>query len=58
MSLPAIRKYYGIDVKRGQEVEIYNGKRGTILSAKGMRLRVLVDGIKELHHPTYKMKYL
>jgi ribosomal protein L24 len=58
MSLQAIRKYYGIDVKRGQEVEIYNGKRGKVLSAKGMRLRVLVDGVKELHHPTFEMKYL
>ena len=58
MSLPSIRKYYGIDVKRGQSVKLYDGRIGKVLSAKGMRLRVLVDGVRELHHPTFKTEFL
>ena len=58
MSLPSIRKYYGIDVKRGQEVKLYDGRIGKVLSAKGMRLRILVNGARELHHPTFKTEFL
>lgn len=58
MSLPAIRKYYGIKVKRGQKVKTYNGKIGRVLSAKGMRLRILVDGVRELHHPTWQITFM
>lgn len=57
MSLPQIRKYYGIDVKRGQSVEVHDGV-GKVLSAKGMRLRILVNGMKKLYHPTWKIKFL
>ena len=58
MSLPEIRKYYGVNVKRGQKVKTYEGKIGKVLSAKGLRLRILVDGVRELHHPTWQITYI
>lgn len=59
MSMSYIRKYYGVPAKRGGRVE-YFGVRGTIISARGHHLNVLLDGSKCAmpFHPTWSLKYL
>lgn len=54
-----IRRTYGVPAKRGGRVE-YAGKLGTIKSASGAYLMILLDGEKIVkpYHPTYKLKYL
>lgn len=68
MSLKYIRATYGVPAKRGGQVR-YTNERGdiincTIKSAKGGRLRVLIDDRvphyrgRLLLHPTWHVEYL
>lgn len=68
MSLGYIRQVYGVPAKRGGRVR-YTNERGdifncTIKSAKGGRLRVLIDDRvpnysgRPLLHPTWHIEYL
>lgn len=58
-----VRKYYRVPAKRGVRV-LYTGdgrgEYGTILSARGGRLRIRLDGMKHAHpfHPTWELQYL
>lgn len=65
MSLPFIRRTYGVPAFRGRKV-VYSppGKApraGVITSAKGSYLRIKFDGDKKTHwgayHPTWKIDY-
>lgn len=68
MSMDYIRRAYGVPAKRGARVNYTGGgfdDLGTIVSAKGGRLRVRMDkpsmGGKTLTfklHPTWKVEYL
>ncbi len=58
-----IRSSYGVPAKRGGRVEYSGGKRtqlGTIKSARGGRLNILLDGDKyaKSFHPTWMLRYL
>ena len=59
-----IRRYYGVNAKRGGRVRYTggtNGERfGTIKSARGGYLMILLDGDKYAgtFHPTWKLEYL
>lgn len=63
MSLAYIRDYYGVPAKRGGRV-LYTGcgqeEYGTIKSANGAHLNILLDGHKHVNpfHPTWKLEYL
>lgn len=64
MSMEYIRKNYGVPAKRGGRVE-FTGisgipKPGTIKSASGQYLRILLDGAKRpgTYHPTWNVRYL
>ena len=58
-----IREIYGVPAKRGGRVE-YTGERepvmGTICRARGMHLRIRLDGMKRpaTFHPTWELRYL
>lgn len=59
-----IRSRYGVNAKRGGRVK-YTGdtkgeRFGTIQSARGGYLRILMDGDKHpgSYHPTWKLEYL
>lgn len=59
-SFDYIKSYYGLDfIKRGMEVEVYNGKRGRITSAYGSSVRIRLDGEKNPghYHPTWEIIY-
>lgn len=63
MSIHWIRDTYGVPAKRGGRVE-YTGEGrpefGTIKSAHGGYLRILLDGLKHpaSFHPTWRLRYL
>lgn len=63
MSFDYIRKTYGVPVKRGARVE-YSGVSpsvvGTIISASGAHVNILLDGAKHAmpFHPTWELRYL
>jgi hypothetical protein len=64
MSMAYIRGYYDVPAKRGGRIEYTasNGQKfvGTIKSADGAHLRVLLDGHRSTSklHPTWNVKYL
>jgi hypothetical protein len=62
MGMQYIRKSYQVPAKRGGRVlYLWLGvKKGTIKSAQGGRLRILLDGEKHVRsfHPTWKLQYL
>jgi hypothetical protein len=68
MSLPYIRRTYGVPAKRGIRVRYTDGGgvvwNGTITSAKGPHLRVLVDDRvpryrrRLILHPTDNIEYI
>lgn len=68
MSLPYIRRTYSVPAKRGMRVRYTDGGgvvwNGTIKSAKGPHLRVLVDDRvpgyrgRLILHPTDKLEYI
>jgi len=66
MSIDKIRKKYNIPAKRGGRVKYtgdHNGKvtkYGTIKSARGGYLKILIDGEKTARtfHPTWEIEYL
>ena len=58
-----IRRYYGVPAKRGGRVKYTGGKSpryGTIKSASGPHLRILLDGDKYAgtYHPTWELEYV
>ncbi len=59
-----IRRYYGVNAKRGGRVRYTGGQKGerfgTIKSARGGYLRIVLDGDKHAgnFHPTWKLEYL
>ena len=59
-----IRRYYGVNAKRGGRVRYTGGQKGerfgTIKSAQGGYLRIVLDGDKYAgnYHPTWKLEYL
>jgi hypothetical protein len=63
MTLEYIAKAYGVPAKRGGRVE-YTGngtpQLGTIRSARGAHLNILLDGKKHARpfHPTWEIRYL
>ena len=63
MSFDYINRAYGIKAKRGVRVE-YTGEGrvelGTIKSANGAHLNILIDGKKHTmpFHPTWKLKLI
>lgn len=63
MSLQWIRKKYGVPSRRGGRVR-YTYKKparmGTIRSARGSYLRILLDGDARpgLYHPVWELEYL
>lgn len=63
MGFDYIRKTYSVPAKRGGRVE-YMGdgcsKLGTIKSASGAHLMILLDGSKHAmpFHPTWELRYL
>lgn len=63
MTIAWIRDYYRVPAKRGGRVE-YTGagapKLGTIKSASGPHLMILLDGSKHAmpFHPTWELRYL
>ena len=65
MSMSWIRNAYRVPAKRGGRI-IYTGGRtpeyGTIKSARGGYLRILLDGMNYTHplpfHPTWAITYL
>lgn len=68
MSLPYIRRTYGVPARRGMRVRYTDGAgviwNGTITSAKGPHLRVLVDDRvpgyrgRLILHPTDNIEYI
>lgn len=64
MSMDQLRKAYDVPAKRGIRIEFTdsNGSkwRGTIRSSRYDRLRVSLDGLREIStlHPTWNIKYL
>lgn len=68
MSLPYIRRTYGVPASRGMRVRYTDGAgviwNGTITSAKGPHLRVLVDDRvpgyrgRLILHPTDNIEYI
>ena len=64
MSMAYIRGAYCVPAKRGGMIEFTdsNGSkwRGRILSSRNSRLRVQLDGLKEVSilHPTWNVVYL
>lgn len=59
MSLEYIRQQYNVPAFRGQRVEIYDGREGTVTSSLGRYLRVRVDGDRSiLLDPTWHITYL
>lgn len=68
MSLPYIRRTYGVPARRGMRVRYTDGDgaiwNGTIKSAKGPHLRVLVDDRVQgyrgrlILHPTDSIEYI
>ena len=63
MSMQSIRDRYGVPAKRGGRIR-YTGsfppQYGTIVAAKGDRLRIRLDGWKHRKefHPTWEIEYL
>ncbi len=59
-----IRQYYRVPAKRGGRIKYLGGtggpRFGTIKSAKGPHLRILLDGDRwpGHFHPTWKLEYL
>lgn len=66
MSLPYIRKTYGVPAYRGQRVrfkkENHKPKFGRITSAKGPYIKIFFDGDLKTYpavfHPTWNITYL
>ena len=63
MTMEYIRKTYSVPARRGGRIEYTGGRTplyGTIKSARGARLSVLLDGSKHplLYHPTWQVRYL
>lgn len=64
MSMDQLRKAYDVPAKRGGRIEFTdtNGSvwRGIIRSERNARLRVTLDGLREISilHPTWNIKYL
>jgi len=60
MSMEYIREHYNVNAFRGQRVEIYNGREGTITGSRSQYLRVRLDGDKHtsIVHPTWNIMYL
>lgn len=63
MSMQYVRDYYRVPAKRGGRVRYTGGgqsRHGTIRSASGQYLRILLDGDKHAgtYHPTWSLEYL
>lgn len=64
MTMDYINRHYQVPAKRGGRVKYTGGTKGprfgTIKSAKGGYLRILLDGDKHAgtYHPTWKIEYL
>lgn len=63
MSLPYIRRAYGVPAKRGQRVQFTEaacGVRGTIVGSRGQYVRVRWDesGRTDTMHPTWMLVYI
>ena len=58
MSVDQIRRYYGVDVKRGQRITV-DGRTGRVTSFRGMYLMVRFDGRKFSLpcHPMWRVDY-
>lgn len=60
MSLPAIRRRYGVPAKRGGRVT-FEGRPARITAASGHHLRLRLDGEKGRtgrYHPLWRIDYL
>jgi len=59
MTLKYIRETYKVPANRGERVVIFSGQKGTIKSARGGHLMILVDGqkIAKPFHPTWNIDY-
>lgn len=57
MSAEYVRRYYGVDFKRGDRVRV-DGRPGTIVSFPGAYLGVRFDGERYTRrcHPTWKVE--
>lgn len=63
MSMDYIRDTYKVPAKRGGRVEYtypVPPRMGTIISSRGAKLRIRLDGDKHtgLYHPTWQLCYL
>lgn len=64
MGMDYIRTTYGVPARRGGRIEYTDSNgakwRGTILSARGAHLSVLLDGMRarSLLHPTWNVRYV
>jgi hypothetical protein len=63
MSLPWVRKTYGVPAKRGGRVEYTGDGRkelGTITGTSGGHLSIRLDSVKHSlpFHPTWELRYL
>ena len=57
MSAECVRRYYGVDYKRGERVTV-DGKPGVIVSFPGQYLGVRFDGERHTRraHPTWRVE--
>jgi len=58
MSAEYVRRYYGVNVKRGQRVTV-EGRPGVVVSFPGQYLGVRFDGERHTSrcHPTWEVDY-
>lgn len=59
MSAEYVRRYYGVDFKRGDRITV-DGQPGTIVSFPGQYLGVRLDGESHVSraHPTWRVERL
>lgn len=57
--LKYIARTYNVPAKKDRRI-LYQGKKGTVIGARGAYLLIMLDGEKQamLYHPTWKIEYL